>query len=63
MDSRLQRSKLIKKVEDFKTYGVPSSLVGEEGEGGETKQDGVEDYDDRDSVMGEDDEDDYGARK
>mmetsp|Transcript_20304 Transcript_20304/g.40625 ORF Transcript_20304/g.40625 Transcript_20304/m.40625 type:complete len:207 (-) Transcript_20304:3-623(-) len=58
VDSRLQRSKLIKKVEDFKINGVPSNLVGEEGED-EAKRDGVDDYDD----LEDDEDDDYAKRK
>ncbi|GMI59982.1 hypothetical protein ScalyP_jg9616 [Parmales sp. scaly parma] len=30
VDSRLQRTKLLKKIGDFKAYGVPSDMVGEE---------------------------------
>ena len=64
MDSRLQRSKLIKKVEDFKTYGVPTDLVDEpEGGGGgdEAKNDAEDEDEDEDEEEEEERDSEFAA--
>jgi len=46
IESRMQRAKVIKKVTDFKTYGVPIEFLGEHDDDDDCRGEGKTDYDD-----------------